>query len=128
MQTERATLTEELARYWANARYEDLPSETVRLAKRFLLDTLAAGVAGADTDVAQIVLRTVQGTLEQPAGSSLVWARDVTLPAAQAALVNGTASHALELDDFGGCGHSGAVVVPAVAALAGRGVSGKAML
>ena len=39
---------------------------------------------------------------------------------AAAALVNGTASHALELDDFGGCGHSGAVVVPAICALSQR--------
>ena len=37
-----------------------------------------------------------------------------------AAMVNGTSAHALELDDFGGCGHSGAVVIPAVCALAGR--------
>ena len=45
-----------------------------------------------------------------------------------AALVNGTASHAFELDDTGGCDHSGAVVVPAAVAaleLAGRPVSGK---
>jgi 2-methylcitrate dehydratase PrpD len=41
-------------------------------------------------------------------------------------MVNGTSAHAQELDDFGGCGHSGAVVVPTVFALAGRGgVSGK---
>ena len=51
------------------------------------------------------------------------------LPAPQAALVNGTASHALELDDFGGCGHSGAVVVPVVCALVGRGgISGREAL
>ena len=36
------TLTESLAGYWSAARYEDLPPETVRLAKRFMLDTLAA--------------------------------------------------------------------------------------
>jgi 2-methylcitrate dehydratase PrpD len=40
--------------------------------------------------------------------------------------VNGTAAHALELDDFGGCGHSGAVVIPVLCALAARGdISGK---
>src|SRR5689334_15389028 len=53
------TLTESLAAYWASARYEDLPPETVRLAKRFLIDTLAAGIAGAGTDVASIVLQTL---------------------------------------------------------------------
>ncbi|MGZ5233741.1 MAG: MmgE/PrpD family protein, partial [Burkholderiales bacterium] len=121
-----STLTEHLARYWADARYEDIPAESVRLAKRFLIDTLAAGIAGAGTDVAGIALRAVRASLESAAGSSILWAQSVTLPAAQAALVNGTASHALELDDFGGCGHSGAVVIPAVCALAGRGgVTGK---
>lgn len=122
-------MTERLARYWAAARYEDLPPESVRLAKRFLIDTLAAGIAGAHTDVAAIVLRAAQTSLEGASGSSVLWGRTATLPAPQAALVNGTATHALELDDFGGCGHSGAVVIPAVCALAGRGgVSGKAAL
>jgi len=128
----KPTLTESLAHYWASARYEDLPAESIRLAKRFLIDTLAAGIAGAGTDVAGIVLRTVQTSLEGAAGSSGVWGRSEVLPAPQAALVNGTASHALELDDFGGCGHSGAVVIPAVCALAGRGgrscISGKEAL
>jgi 2-methylcitrate dehydratase PrpD len=79
--------------------------------------------------VAQIVDRTVRGTLENASGSGVLWGRRDTLPAREAALVNGTASHALELDDFGGCGHSGAVVIPAVLAIAGReGVSGKDVL
>jgi 2-methylcitrate dehydratase PrpD len=126
------TLSESLAGYWSAARYEDLPPETVRLAKRFLLDTLAAGIAGADTEVAAIVLRTIQRSFGTEAGSSVLWGRTTNLPAPQAALVNGTACHALELDDFGGCGHSGAVVIPAVCAVAqsdatssGQRLSGK---
>ena len=123
------TLTESLAQYWSDARFEDLPPETIRLAKRFLLDTLAAGIAGANTEVPAIVLRAAQTALGGAAGSSVLWARSGTLPAPLAALVNGTASHALELDDFGGCGHSGAVVIPAVCALAGRNnMTGKAAL
>ena len=123
------TLTESLAQYWSAARFEDLPPETIRLAKRFLLDTLAAGIAGASTEVPAIVLRAAQTALGGAAGSSVLWARSGTLPAPLAALVNGTASHALELDDFGGCGHSGAVVVPVVCALAARGgVSGREAL
>jgi len=123
------TLTESLAQYWSSVRFDDLPVDTVRLAKRFLLDTLAAGIAGAGTDVAAIVRRAAQDSLEVVAGSSVLWARNDKLPAPLAALVNGTASHALELDDFGGCGHSGAVVIPAVCALAGRNaMSGKEAL
>ena len=113
------TLTESLADYWSAARYEDLPPETIRLAKRFLIDTLAAGIAGANTEVAEIVRRTIQTSLGVSAGASVLWGRGDTLPAREAALVNGTASHALELDDFGGCGHSGAVVIPAVLSLVG---------
>ena len=120
------TLTEQLADYWSAARFEDLPPETVRLAKRFLLDTLAAGIAGAKTEVVDAALAAAQVSVEATAGSATLWGRTETLPAPMAAMVNGTASHALELDDFGGCGHSGAVVIPALCALAGRNsITGK---
>src|SRR5690349_7331259 len=111
------TLVESLAGYWATARHEDVPAEPIRLAKRFLLDTLAAGLAGSHTDVVETTIAAARAGTECTNGSAVLWGRDDTLPAPQAALVNGTASHALELDDFGGCGHSGAVVVPVVMAL-----------
>ena len=114
------TLTETLADYWSAARYEDLPPDTVRLAKRFLLDTLAAGIAGAHTDVVDAALAAAQVSVEATTGSATLWGRAEKLPGPMAAMVNGTAAHALELDDFGGCGHSGAVVTPALCALAGR--------
>ena len=114
------SLTESLANYWSAARYEDLPPETVRLAKRFLIDTLAAGIAGAHTEVVDAALAAAQVSVEATTGSATLWGRTEKLPAPMAAMVNGTAAHALELDDFGGCGHSGAVVTPAICALAGR--------
>jgi len=119
------SLTEQLARYWANARFEEMPAQAISLAKRFLIDGLAAGIAGADSEVATIALHAAEVQAEGAAGASVLWGRRETLPAALAAMVNGTAMHALELDDFGGCGHSGAVVLPVVSALAARGgVSG----
>lgn len=114
------TISESLADYWSSAKYDDMPPETVRHAKLCLLDTLGAGIAGSKSDVAAIALETAQHALESPRGSSIVWGTKTTLPAPAAALVNGTAAHALELDDLGGCGHSGAVVIPAVCALASR--------
>jgi 2-methylcitrate dehydratase PrpD len=114
------TLTEQAARYWANVQYEDLPADIVAMAKRFLLDTLAAGIAGAGTEAAQAATRAMCIGLEGATGTSVIWGQACRLPPVQAALVNGTAAHALELDDFGGCGHSGAVVIPVVSALAGR--------
>jgi 2-methylcitrate dehydratase PrpD len=114
-----ASLSEQLASYWSAARFEDLPSEVVHAAKRCLLDTVSAGVAGGRTEVVDTVARAMTAG-GSGAGDTVLWGRSDTLAPAAAALVNGTAAHALELDDFGGCGHSGAVVVPAVCALAHR--------
>ena len=120
------SLTEQLAQYWANARFEEMPVGAVALAKRFLLDGFAAGIAGSNSEVAAIALRAAAMQAEGAAGASVLWGRRESLPAALAAMVNGTAMHALELDDFGGCGHSGAVVLPVVSALASRGgINGK---
>ena len=99
------------------------------VAKRFLLDNLGAAIAGAKSEVTLIALEAARAAAEGGAGSSVVFGRHATLPAPLAAMVNGTSAHALELDDFGGCGHSGAVVIPVVLALAARGrISGKAAL
>ena len=88
-----------------------------------------AAVAGANSEVTLIALNAARAMAEGGAGSSVVFGHRMSLPAPLAAMVNGTAAHALELDDFGGCGHSGAVVMPVVLALAARGrVSGKAAL
>ena len=123
------TLTEQAARYWAHVRYEDLPPAMVALARRFLLDTLAAGIAGAGAEPVQAVMRAMSTALQDSGGTSVLWGQASRLPPVGAALVNGTAAHALELDDFGGCGHSGAVVIPAAMALAGRGgISGRDLL
>lgn len=122
------SLSEQMAAFWSAARFEDLPADVIRHAKRFLLDTLAAGVAGCQTDVVQAVVAAMHAE-GQASGAAVLWGRRDTLPPGAAALVNGTAAHALELDDFGGCGHSGAVTVPAVCALAeGRKVTGKEAL
>jgi 2-methylcitrate dehydratase PrpD len=123
------TLTEQAARYWARVRYEELPPAMVALARRFTLDTLAAGIAGAGAEPVQAVTRAMRTALEGGGGTSVLWGQGSRLPPVQAALVNGTAAHALEVDDFGGCGHSGAVVIPAAMALAGRGgITGRDLL
>jgi 2-methylcitrate dehydratase PrpD len=54
--TVTGTLVEQAADYWATARYEDVTPEAVRLAKRFLLDTLAAGIAGSHTQVVETAI------------------------------------------------------------------------
>ena len=114
------SLTERLAGYWSGARYEDLPQPVVAMAKSVLLDTLAVGVRGAESEAAVATRKGISSALECSSGSASLWGTQLSLPPSAAALVNGTASHAYEFDDFGGCGHSGAVVVPAVCAMAER--------
>jgi 2-methylcitrate dehydratase PrpD len=126
---DEVSLTEQLANYWSGVRYEDLPPDVIEAAKLALMDTLAVAVRGAEAEVAQIALRGAQALAETNGGSAHVWGGGATLPPAAAAMVNGTAAHAYEFDDYGGCGHSGAVVVPAVCALADReGADGRTVL
>jgi len=113
-----------LAKFCVDTRFEDLPPALVEQAKRHILDTFGATLAGADSEVA----KTAQQVFADETGDTLVWSTRQRVGAAQAAMLNGIAAHALELDDTGGCDHSGAVVLPAVMAavsMAGQPVSGR---
>ncbi|VVN81974.1 MmgE/PrpD family protein [Pseudomonas fluorescens] len=101
-----------LTQFCVDTRFEDLPPALVAQAKRHILDTVGATLAGADSDVAKQARLVFAGET----GGTLVWGTDLRVGAAQAAMLNGVAAHALELDDTGGCDHSGAVVLPAVMA------------
>ncbi|WP_413705209.1 MmgE/PrpD family protein [Pseudomonas sp. Pseusp16] len=112
-----------LAQFCVDTRFEDLPTALVEQAKRHILDTFGATLAGADSEVA----KTARQVFEDETGDTLVWGTRQRVGAAQAAMLNGIAAHALELDDTGGCDHSGAVVLPAVMAavsMTGQPVSG----
>ena len=113
-----------LAQFCVDTRFEDLPPALVAQARRHILDTFVATLAGADSDVAKQARQVFEGET----GYSRVWGTDQRVGAAQAAMLNGVAAHALELDDTGGCDHSGAVVLPAVMAavsMCARPVSGR---
>jgi 2-methylcitrate dehydratase PrpD len=106
---------------------QTLPPEVLRGCKRALLDALGSALAGQGT--AEVAAVTAAASAWRGAGTSTVWGSKLTLNAPHAALVNGTAVHAREVDDFGGCGHSGAVVVPAALGAAElRDVSGVELL
>ena len=48
------TLAETLSNYASSLHYEDLPEETVHLAKRFIIDTLGCGLGGYDSEPARV--------------------------------------------------------------------------
>src|SRR5712664_78400 len=108
------TIITRLAGFVANARYDDLPEEMSEKARLHILDTFGAALAGATSEEA-IRTRTTLGQLDGP-GQAQLWGTDMQLPPRGAAMVNGIAAHAFELDDTGGCDHSGAVVLPAAMA------------
>jgi len=122
------TLSERLAGFVANTSCDAIPAAVVHRAKRHILDTLGAALAGATALEARSV-RTVMSAGSH--GNVLAWGTQQTFGARDAAFVNGVAAHALELDDSGGCDHSGAVVLPAAfaaLACAERSVSGREFL
>lgn len=116
-----------LAQFCVATHFDDLPPALVEQAKRHILDTFGAALAGADSAVAFQSRRV----LASESGAVPVWGTSFRVGAGQAALLNGIAAHALELDDTGGCDHSGAVVLPAIMAalsLSDRTISGRELI
>lgn len=119
--------SEALARFVVETPSAAIPDAMVKKAVRHILDSIGAGVAGAVSVEAQRLAAALREEGEGE-GRAALWGQGATMTPLNAALVNGTASHAFELDDTGGCDHSGAVVVPAAVAaaeLAGRPVTGR---
>lgn len=102
--------TETLAHFIVNTAYEDIPLAIQQKAIRHILDTLGAGIAGAISIEAQTLTKTLSLAGEKGDNATL-WGQPTRASLLNAALINGTASHAFELDDTGGCDHSGAVVM-----------------
>ena len=113
-----AAPTRELAGWIAGLRHADLPERTRQVVRCAILDTAGCGLYGYRTPWAQMLLKWAQGG--GIGTEATVWGNSApSLRAADAALVNGTASHAFELDDYHNAKlHAGAVVVPAALAMA----------
>ena len=104
-----------LADRLCQVRFSDFPAATIHKAKLHLLDTIGAGLAGSVSPETRRVWRGLG--LQTDAGRSAVWGMPHDVSARTDGFINGVSAHALELDDSGGCDHSGAVVVPAALAI-----------
>lgn len=121
-------ITDELALWSSALGWADLPAATRDHLKLCLLDTIGCGLFGAEKTWGRIAAETA---IESAGGTCHLWGRHETAGPAAAAMANGTAVHGFELDDvhLSGQIHPGAVVVPAVLALAGMaGADGRTML
>ncbi|TYB42452.1 MmgE/PrpD family protein [Actinomadura chibensis] len=107
--------TREIAR-WAVAAHP-LPPDVAHAARRLVVDYLAAVVAGAAEPVPAAVRRHVRAS-HPGAQATAVGGGPAAAPGA--AMANGTAAHALELDDgyTPGASHPSSATIPAVLALA----------
>lgn len=121
--------TQRLAANAAGLRFEQLPENAVSVAKHCLLDWLGVTMAGAADPLVGILVDHVREEGGAPQATLIGHGGKVS--ASQAALVNGSAGHALDYDDVLKPlnGHPTAPVMPAVLALAEhRGADGKALL
>ncbi|RKT99976.1 2-methylcitrate dehydratase [Burkholderia sp. Nafp2/4-1b] len=125
MTQEAQTRATRLATFVAQTAADALPDDVIAKAKRHMLDTFGAALAGTSAVETRTARALTGGVV---CGGASLWGTRLTAGARDAAFVNGIAAHALELDDSGGCDHSGAVVLPAVLAAlscAARPVSGR---
>jgi 2-methylcitrate dehydratase PrpD len=111
------TIATELATRIQGLSYDALPPEAVHWAKVGVLDTVGVTLAGAGEECTRLVERLFAGG---SAGRSLLFGSARTTPPLDAALINGTAAHALDFDDCNNTmgGHPSAPVLPALFAIA----------
>ena len=113
---------------WLAAQPSDWPQEALDSAHRQFIDVIAVTIPGATEAVTRRVLDTARGW---GTGEATAIGQGCKLPAPWAALINGTAAHALDFDDnFDPAkAHATAVLAPAILALAEQeGASGAACL
>ena len=109
--------------------FENMSPDLVRDARNRLLDALGCGLYGAQMPWGKIAAKVVYE--DESRGAATIYGNREPAAAARAALVNGTATHGIELDDIspGAHVHPGAVVVPAALATAERcGATGARLL
>lgn len=127
--TGRPALLDQLAERVCAFGFADVTPTALAVAKAGIVDTVGVTLAGLSAPCTQLLLDT-PGVATAP-GDCLVFGTDRRTSALEAALVNGTASHALDYDDFCDAfgGHQSVPLLPALLALAEeRHVSGAAVL
>ena len=113
-----STAAQRFAAFTSSLAIEDIPEEVLEAAKLHVLDTFGTGLAAHGLDVGDYA----RATVVEPGvtGPATVVGVDGGVPAADAALANGTIFHALDFDDThsGAVAHVSVAVVPAALAVA----------
>lgn len=116
-----AGLTQSLAAYVAAPTQPSAAqSQAESIARLGMTDTIAVALAASTEDVTRIAVEYVRGIGGGTTNTATapLWFSSTELPAAQAAFVNGVASHALDYDDVALSGHPSTALTPAILAQA----------
>ncbi|HEV8519007.1 MAG TPA: MmgE/PrpD family protein [Burkholderiales bacterium] len=124
------SLTACVARFTATTRYDDIPANVLRSAKKAILDTIGVALAGAQAEASVVLRRYIEGLGCNGAGAVTVFGSALRALPRFAALANATAMHADDFDDsFPSRLHSSSPVLAAVFAEAERAdASGRDLL
>jgi len=121
-------LTAGLGRFVSTLVYEGIPAPAIATVKLGFTDCIGVMLAGSREPVTAAVERTL--LTDAPSGPGTLYFSDRRTTAPVAAMINGTASHALDYDDVALKGsHPSTVLVPAILAEAqALGASGRDMI
>jgi len=125
----RMSLARDLAQRIVSLRYEDLPAAAIEGSRIGVMDTLGVAIAGAGEDCCRLLSAATH--IGPEAGPCQIWGTAHRAGALDAALINGTAAHALDFDNGSNTmgGHASATMVPALLAAAeAYGGSGRDIL
>lgn len=108
----------ELYDFLGSLEFSRLPASTVESCLAVILDHFGCALLGARMPWTQAVRRATAGIRGGGEDAAFVYGERDPVPVSMAALVNGTAGHALDLDDlyFPAMSHPGCIIVPAAVA------------
>jgi 2-methylcitrate dehydratase PrpD len=111
------SLSQSLASFIVKTKFEDLSEDVVEFTKICILDWLGSAIAGKDMKPIKIIEDMVKEMGGTPQSTLVTGGKSSVM---QAVLVNGAASHIVELDDIhkGSIIHAATVVIPAALAVA----------
>jgi 2-methylcitrate dehydratase len=97
LQTDQPQIAETLARYATSIKYEDLPPEVVRVAKRIIIDSIGCGIGAFSAETCQIANK-LAGGVSATRGATVMCSGVKTSPEL-AVFANGTMIRYLDFND-----------------------------
>lgn len=120
MDSERLGATKRLASLATDTEFREIPPEAISCAKNCILDCIGVAAVGSATPASTMVWETISSISGSRGVNAVVVGREGKVTPIDAALVNSTSAHSVELDDFHrkGSVHPAVSVIPAALAIA----------